>query len=68
MPVEMDRIYKNIPLEEIFWNIQTLPDVLVELAGSGKVNPAKLAYLPSAWIRERLIYNKDQVKIWESEA
>ncbi len=41
MPVEMDRIYKNIPLEEILWNIQTPPDALVELVDSGKVKPCK---------------------------
>ncbi len=41
MPVEMDRIYKNIPLEEIPWNIETPPDALVELVDSGKVKPCK---------------------------
>ncbi len=39
--VEMDRIYKNIPLEEIPWNIATPPDALVELVDSGKVKPCK---------------------------
>jgi SAM-dependent methyltransferase len=39
--VEMDRIYKNIPLEEIPWNIETPPDALVELVDSGKVKPCK---------------------------
>ncbi|MDD1745207.1 MAG: class I SAM-dependent methyltransferase [Candidatus Methanoperedens sp.] len=39
--VEMDRIYKNIPLEEIPWNIATQPDALVELVDSGKVKPCK---------------------------
>jgi len=37
----MDRIYKNIPLEEIPWNIATPPDALVELVDSGKVKPCK---------------------------
>jgi 2-polyprenyl-3-methyl-5-hydroxy-6-metoxy-1,4-benzoquinol methylase len=41
MQVEMDRIYKNIPLEEIPWNIETPPDALVELVDSGKVKPCK---------------------------
>ncbi|MCX9073107.1 MAG: class I SAM-dependent methyltransferase [Candidatus Methanoperedens sp.] len=39
--VEMDRIYKKIPLEEIPWNIETPPDALVELVDSGKVKPCK---------------------------
>jgi len=38
---EMDRIYRNTPLEEIPWNIETPPDVLVELVESGKVKPCK---------------------------
>jgi len=38
---EMDRIYRNTPLEEIPWNIETPPDVLVELVKSGKVKPCK---------------------------
>jgi len=37
----MDRIYRNTPLEEIPWNIETPPDVLVELVESGKVKPCK---------------------------
>jgi len=37
----MDRIYGNTPLEEIPWNIETPPDVLVELVKSGKVKPCK---------------------------
>jgi SAM-dependent methyltransferase len=41
MQVEMDSIYKNIPLEEIPWNIETPPDALVELVDSGKVKPCK---------------------------
>ncbi|MCX5803014.1 MAG: class I SAM-dependent methyltransferase [Proteobacteria bacterium] len=41
MQVEMDSIYKNIPLEEIPWNIETPPDALAELVDSGKVTPCK---------------------------
>jgi len=37
----MDKIYRNTPLEEIPWNIETPPDVLVELVESGKVKPCK---------------------------
>ena len=37
----MDKIYRNTPLEEIPWNIETLPDVLAELVDSGKVKPCK---------------------------
>ncbi len=39
--VEMNRIYRNMPLEEIPWNIETPPDALVELVESGKVKPCK---------------------------
>jgi len=39
--VEVDRIYRNMPLEEIPWNIETPPDTLVELVESGKVKPCK---------------------------
>jgi len=37
----MDEIYRNIPLEEIPWNIETPPDALVELVDNGKVKPCK---------------------------
>ena len=39
--VEMDKIYRNMPLEEIPWNIETPPDALVELVESGKVKSCK---------------------------
>ena len=39
--VEMDRIYREIPLEKIPWNIETPPDALVELVKNGKVRPCK---------------------------
>ncbi len=39
--VEIDKIYRNMPLEEIPWNIETPPDALVELVDSGKVKPCK---------------------------
>ena len=38
---DMDRIYGNMPLEEIPWNIGTPPDALVELVESEKVKPCK---------------------------
>ena len=37
----MERIYRKIPLHEIPWNIETPPNVLVELVNSGKVKPCK---------------------------
>ena len=37
----MERIYRKIPLKEIPWNIETPPNVLVELVDSGKVKPCK---------------------------
>ena len=39
--VEMDKIYRNIPPEEIPWNIETPPNALVELVKNGKVKPCK---------------------------
>ena len=38
---DMDRIYKNMPLEKIPWNSETPPEALVELVESGKVKPCK---------------------------
>jgi len=38
---EVDRIYRNTPLEEIPWNIETPPKALVELVESRKVKPCK---------------------------
>jgi len=35
----MDEIYRTIPLEEIPWNSEAPPDVLVELVESGGVQP-----------------------------
>ena len=39
--VEIDIIYRNMPLEEIPWNIETPPDALVELVETEKVKPCK---------------------------
>ena len=39
--VDMDRIYKTMPLEKIPWNSETPPEALVELVESGKVKPGK---------------------------
>lgn len=39
--VEMDEIYRNVPLEEIPWNVEAPPAALVELIESGKVQPCK---------------------------
>jgi SAM-dependent methyltransferase len=41
MAVDMEPIYKNIPPEEIPWNVETPPTELVELVDSGKVKPCK---------------------------
>jgi SAM-dependent methyltransferase len=38
---DMDRIYQDVPLDTIPWNIETPPDALVELVQSGKVRPCK---------------------------
>jgi len=37
----MDNIYRNMTPEEIPWNIETPPDVLVQLVESGEVKPYK---------------------------
>lgn len=37
----IDDLYKNTPLEEIPWNMETPPELLVELVDSGKVRPCK---------------------------
>ena len=37
----MDNIYRNMPPEDIPWNIETPPDVLVHLVESGEVKPCK---------------------------
>ena len=37
----MERIYRKTPLNEIPWNIDTPPNVLVGLVESGKVKPCK---------------------------
>ena len=37
----MERLYRKTPLNEIPWNIETPPDVLVDLVESGKVKPCK---------------------------
>jgi SAM-dependent methyltransferase len=39
--VEMDRIYREIPLAKIPWNIDTPPDVLVKVVKNGKVKRCK---------------------------
>jgi len=37
----MDEIYKNMPLEEIPWNRETPPDLLVQLLDTRKVQPCR---------------------------
>lgn len=37
----IDSIYKNTPLEQIPWNLETPPELLVELVDTGKVLPCK---------------------------
>lgn len=38
---DLEKIYKDLPPEEIPWNIETPPNVLVELVESGKIKPCK---------------------------
>ena len=37
----IDDVYKNMPLDEIPWNMETPPEILVELVDSGKARPCK---------------------------
>lgn len=37
----MNKIYRNMPMEEIPWNIEEPPKVLVELVESENVKPCK---------------------------
>jgi SAM-dependent methyltransferase len=37
----IDDIYKNMSLDDIPWNIETPPDLLVELIDTGKVRPCR---------------------------
>jgi SAM-dependent methyltransferase len=39
--MRMDEIYKDTPLEEIPWNMESPPELLVELVDAGKVKPCK---------------------------
>ena len=39
--IRMDDVYKSMLLEEIPWNMETPPQLLVELVDSGKVQPCK---------------------------
>ena len=39
--IRIDDVYKNMLLEEIPWNMETPPELLVELVDSGKVQPCK---------------------------
>lgn len=38
---DIDRIYQQVPLDRIPWNIETPPDALVELVRSGKIRPCR---------------------------
>jgi len=40
-PVDIEDIYNKLSPEEIPWNIETPPDILVELVESGTVKPCK---------------------------
>ena len=44
----MDKFYGKTPLDEIPWNIETLPNVLIESVDSGKVKPCKTIHL--GWV------------------
>ena len=37
----MDNVYKEKSLDEIPWNMESPPELLVELVDSGKIKPCK---------------------------
>jgi len=39
--VDMDKIYRDLPLDQIPWNMETPPETLVELVNSGKIEPCR---------------------------
>ena len=41
MPIDMDKIYRTVPIDRIPWNIATPPQALVDLVESGKIKPCK---------------------------
>ena len=45
---KIDSIYRNIPLDEIPWNVEVPPDAIVELVEGGLVKPAGPSILGAA--------------------
>ncbi|MGA2151666.1 MAG: class I SAM-dependent methyltransferase [Geobacteraceae bacterium] len=39
--VDIDKIYREMPLEKIPWNVETPPEAMVELVRSGSIKPCK---------------------------
>jgi len=39
--IDIDEIYRDVPLEEIPWNVETPPQALVDLVESGRISPCK---------------------------
>ena len=39
--IDIDKIYRDMPLEEIPWNVEAPPQALVDLVESGRVSPCK---------------------------
>ena len=38
---DIDRIYRDVPLDKIPWNSETPPEALVTLVESGKIRPCR---------------------------
>ena len=38
---DIDRIYRDVPLDKIPWNCETPPEALVTLVKSGKISPCR---------------------------
>jgi len=39
--IDIDEIYRDVPLEAIPWNVETPPQALVDLVESGRISPCK---------------------------
>jgi predicted TPR repeat methyltransferase len=39
--VDIDKIYREMSLEKIPWNVETPPEAMVELVRSGSIKPCK---------------------------
>ncbi|MGD0843168.1 MAG: class I SAM-dependent methyltransferase [Geobacteraceae bacterium] len=48
--VDIDKIYRETPLEKIPWNVETPPEAMVELVRSGSIKPCKTVDLGCVYL------------------